>query len=167
MSTLSCHKPQPLFRLIEPALVLSVNVAWGAVPTSPFAVAPGVEWFTVTGKLVLIDPASVEAFRWKLADPSSVKSIDPALVSKSYVPVEAMEPVKLMLPAFVLNIELPVSEACVAPMVPALLVKDIFPLMPFTVMLPAFVFICRSVAGGTVIVKSTLVALKKLKFPDR
>ena len=158
--------PQPLFRLIEPALVFSVKVAWGDVPTSPFAVAPTVEWFTVTGKLVLIEPASVEAFTWKLADPGSVISIDPALVSKSYVPVEPMVPVKLMLPAFVLNVELPVSEACVAPMVPALLINDIFPVTPFTVMLPALVFICRSVVDGTVIVKSTLVELKKLNVPE-
>ncbi len=157
---------QPLFRLIEPALVLSVNVAWGEVPTSSFTDAPVVEWFTVTGKLVLIEPTSVVAFKWKLGVPVSVISIDPALVSKSYVPVEPMVPLKLMLPAFVLNVELPVSEACVAPMVPALLTNDIFPLMPFTLMLPAFVFICRSVADGTVIMKSTLVPLKKLNVPE-
>lgn len=153
--------------MIDPALVFSVNVAWGEVPTSPLAVAPAVEWFTVTGKLVLIEPASVEAFRWKVADPDSVISIEPALVSKSYVPVEPMVPVKLMLPALVLNVELPVSEDCVAPMVPALLINDIFPVTPFTVMLPALVVICRSVVEGTVIVKSTLVALKKLKVPVR
>ena len=153
--------------MIDPALVFSVNVAWGDGPTSPFAVAPAVEWFTFTGKLELIEPASVEAFRWKLADPDSVISIEPALVSKSYVPVEPMVPVKLMLPALVLNVELPVSEDCVAPMVPALLINDIFPVTPFTVMLPALVVICRSVVEGTVIVKSTLVALKKLKVPVR
>src|SRR6266571_4644398 len=131
------YLPQPLFKLIEPALVFSVNVAWGAVPTSPFAVAPVVEWFTVTVKLVLIEPTSVVAFKWKLGVPVSVISIDPALVSKSYVPVEPMVPVKLMLPAFVLNVESPVSEDCVAPMVPALLTNDIFPLTPFMFILPA------------------------------
>ena len=97
---------------------------------------------------------------------SNVISIDPALVSKSYVPVVPMVPVKLMLPAFVFNVESPFSEACVAPMLPALLTNDIFPLMPFTLTLPAFVVICRSVAGGTEIVKSTLVALKKLNVPE-
>ena len=51
-------------------------------------------------------------------------------------------------------------------MVRALLINDIFPLMPFTVMVTAFVFICRSVVGGTVIVKSTLVELKKLNVPE-
>jgi hypothetical protein len=51
-------------------------------------------------------------------------------------------------------------------MEPALLTTDIFPLMPFTLMLPAFVLICRSVKGGTVIVKSTLVELKKLNVPE-
>src|SRR5690348_13931818 len=106
------YLPQPLFKLIEPALVFSVNVAWGDVPTSPLAVAPAVLRFTFTGKLVLIEPASVLALRWKLGFPVSVKSIDPALVSKSYVPVELIEPLKLMLPAFVLNVELPVSEDC-------------------------------------------------------
>lgn len=159
--------PQPLFRLIDPALVFSVTVAWGVVPTSPFAVAPAPERFTVTGKLVLIEPTSVVAFRWKLAVPGSVISIDPALVSKSYVPVVPMAPLKLILPAFVLNVELPVNEAWVAPMVPALLINDIFPLTPLTVMLPAFVVSCRSVVGGTVIMNSTLVALKKLNVPDR
>jgi len=108
----------------------------------------------------LIEPASVVAFRLKLGFPVSVISIDPALVSKSYVPVEPMEPLKLMLPAFVLNVELPVSEDRVAPIVPALLTNDIFPLTPFTLILPAFVCICRSVVFGTVIVKSTLVALR-------
>ena len=152
--------------MIDPAFVFSVNAARGAVPTSPFTVAPTLEWLTVSGKLELIEPTSVVAFTWKLGDPVSVISIDPALVSKSYVPVEPMEPVKLMLPAFVLNVELPVSEVWVAPMEPALLTTDIFPLMPFTLMLPAFVLICRSVTGGTVIVKSTLVELKKLKVPE-
>jgi hypothetical protein len=152
--------------VIDPALVFSVNVAWGAVPTSPFTVAPEVEWFTVTGKLVLIEPTSVVAFKWKLSVPGSVISIEPALVSKSYVPIVPMVPVKLMLPAFVLNVELPVNEAWVAPMLPALLTKDIFPLTPFTLTLPALVVICMSVAGGTVIVKSTLVALKKLNVPE-
>lgn len=158
--------PQPLFRLIDPALVFSVKVAWGVGPTSPFAVALAPEWFTVTGKLVVIEPALVMAFKWKLAVPGKVISIDPALVSKSYVPVVPMAPLKVMLPAFVLNVELPVSEAWVAPIAPALLINDIFPLMPLTVMLPAFVVICRSVAGGTVIVKSALVELKKLNVPD-
>src|SRR6266571_3559734 len=160
------YLPQPLFKLIEPALVFSVNVAWGAVPTSPFAVAPVVEWFTVTVKLVLIEPTSVVAFKWKLGVPVSVISIDPALVSKSYVPVEPMVPVKLMLPAFVLNVKSPVSEDCVAPMLPALLTNDIFPLTPFMLILPAFVCICRSVVFGTVIVKSTLIELKKLNVPE-
>ncbi len=77
-----------------------------------------------------------------------------------------MAPVKLILPAFVLIVEPPVNEAWVALMVPALLNNDIFPLTPLTVMLPAFVVICRSVVGGTEIVKSTLVALKKLNVPD-
>lgn len=166
LETRSRAIPQPRFRLIDPALVFSVNVAWGAVPTSPLTVAPAPEWFTVTGKFVLIEPTSVVAFTWKLAVAGRVISIDPALVSKSYVPVVPMAPVKLMLPAFVLNVELPVSEAWVAPMVPALLSNDIFPRMPLTVMLPAFVVSCRSVAGGTVIVKSTLVELKKLNLPD-
>ena len=152
--------------MIEPALVFSVNVAWGDVPTSPFAVAPAPEWFTVTGKLELIEPTSEVAFRWKLGDPVNVISIDPALVSTSYVPVGPIEPLKLMLPAFVLNVESPVSEVCVAAILPALLTNDIFPLMPFALMLPAFVFICRSVVDGTVIVKSTLVALKKLNVPE-
>jgi hypothetical protein len=97
--------------VIDPALVFSVNIAWYEDPTSPLAVAPAAERLTGTWKFVLIEPASVEAFRWKLADPDSVISMDPALVSKSYVPVEPMEPLKLMLPAFVFNVELPVSEA--------------------------------------------------------
>lgn len=157
---------QLLFRLIDPALVLSVKVAWGEVPTSLLVEAPAPEWFTLTGKLVLIVPTSVVAFRWKLAVPGRVISIDPALVSKSYVPVVPIEPLKLILPAFVLKVELSVSEAWVAPIEPALLIKDIFPLMPLTLMLPAFVVICRSVAGGAVMVKSTLVELKKLNVPD-
>jgi hypothetical protein len=152
--------------VIDPALVFSVNIAWCEDPTSPLAVAPAAERLTFTGKFVSIEPASVEAFKWKLFVPDNVISMDPALVSKSYVPVEPMEPLKLMLPAFVLNVELPVSEACVAPMLPALLINDIFPLMLFTVMLPALVVICRSVVDGTVIVKSTLVALKKLNVPE-
>ena len=127
------YLPQPLFKVIDPALVFSVKVANGDVPTSPLAVAPAVLPFTVTGKLVLIEPTSVVAFRWKLGLPVSVISIDPALVSKPYVPVELMEPLKLILPAFVLNVELPVSEDCVAPMVPALLSNDIFPLTPLAV----------------------------------
>jgi len=158
--------PQPLFKLIDPALVFSVNVVWGDVPTSPLAVAPTVLRFTDTGKLILIEPALVLALRWKLGFPVSVISIDPALVSKSYVPVEPIEPLKLMLPAFVLNVELPDSEDCVAPTLPALLINDIIPLTPFTLILPAFVCICRSVVFGTVIVKSTLVALKKLNVPE-
>lgn len=78
-----------------------------------------------------------------------------------------LEPVKLILPASVLNFEPSRSEACVAPMVPALLINNIFPLMPLTEMLPAFVASWRSVVGGTVMVKSTLAALKKLNAPDR
>jgi len=147
-------------------LVLSVKVAWGAVPTSTLAEAPAPEWLTLTGKLVLSVPTSVVAFRWKLAVPGRVISIDPAFVSKSYVPVVPIEPLKLILPAFVLKVELSVSEACVVPMLPALLIKDIFPLMRLTLMLPAFVVIVRSVAGGAVMVKSTLVELKKLNVPD-
>ena len=147
-------------------MVFNVNVAWGDVPTSPLAVAPAVLRLTVTGKLVLIEPTSVVAFRWKLGFPVSVISIDPALVSKSYVPVEPMEPLKLILPAFVLSVELPVIEECVAPIEPALLTNDIFPLTPLMLILPAFVCICRSVVFGTVIVKSTLVALKKLNVPE-
>ena len=157
---------QPLFRVIDPALVFSVKVAWGEAPTSLLVVAPVPEWFTVTGKLVLIEPTSVVAFTWKLAVPGRVISIDPAFVSKSYVPVVPIEPLKLILPAFVLKVELSVSEAWVAPTLPALLTNDIFPLMPLTLMLPAFVVICRSVAGGAVMVKSTLVELKKLNVPD-
>ena len=72
----------------------------------------------------------------------------------------------MILPAFVLNVELLVSEDCVAPMVPALLPNDIFPFTPFTLMLPAFVCICRSEVFGTVITKSTLVPLKKLNVPE-
>ena len=147
-------------------MVFSVNVAWGEVPTSPLAVAPAPDLLTVTGKLVLIEPASVVAFKWKLDVAGRVISIDPALVSKSYVPLVSMAPVKLILPAFVLIVEPPVNEAWVALMVPALLNNDIFPLTPLTVMLPAFVVICRSEVGGTEIVKSTLVALKKLNVPD-
>src|SRR6266567_5050031 len=116
------YLPQPLFKLIDPALVFSVKVAWGDVPTSPLAVAPAVLRFTFTGKLVLIEPASVVVLRWKLGFPVSVISIDPAMVSKSYVPVVPMVPVKLMLPAFVLIVESLVSEDCVAQMVPALLI---------------------------------------------
>src|SRR5436190_11942728 len=101
------YLPQPLFKLIEPALVFSVNIAWGGEPTSPLAVAPRVLRFIVTGKLVVIEPASVLALRWKLGFPVSVISIDPALVSKSYVPIGPIEPLKLMLPAFVLNVESP------------------------------------------------------------
>lgn len=114
----------------------------------------------------MIEPALVLAFRWKLGFPDRVISIDPALVSKSYVPVEPMEPLKFVVPAFVLNVELPVSEDCVAPILPALLVSDIFPLTPFTLILPAFVCICRSVVFGTVTMKSTFVALKKLNVPE-
>src|SRR5215471_4321406 len=113
---------QPLFRLIDPALVLNVKVAWGEVPTSPLAEAPVPEWFTVTGKLVLIEPTSVVAFTWTLVVPGKVISIDPALVSKSYVPV-VIEPLKLIFPAFVLKVELSVSEAWFAEMLPALLVN--------------------------------------------
>ena len=58
----------------------------------------------------MIEPTLVLAFRWKLEFPDRVRSIDPALVSKSYVPVEPIEPLKLILPAFVLSVELPVSE---------------------------------------------------------
>ena len=157
---------QLLFRLIVPALVLSVNVASGAEPTLPLAVAPALERLTVTGKLVLIEPASVVAVSWKLVVPGRFRLMVPALVSKSYVPVVPMLPVKLIVPALDLSIELPVNDDCVASMVPALLTKDILPLTPFTWTLPAFDCICRSVEDGTVIVKSTLVELKKLNVPE-
>ena len=147
-------------------MVLNVKVAWGEVPTSPLAEAPVPEWFTVTGKLVLIEPTSVVAFTWTLVVPGRVISIDPAFVSKSYVPVVPIEPLKLILPAFVLKVELSVSEAWFAEMLPALLVNDIFPLMPLTFMFPAFVVIVRSVVGGAVIMKSTPVELKKLNVPE-
>lgn len=157
---------QPLFRVIDPALVFSVKIAWGEVPTSLLVVAPAPELFTVTGKLVLIEPTLVVAFTWKLGVPVRVISIDPAFVSKSYVPVVPIEPLKLILPAFVLKVELSVSEAWVTPMLPALLFNDIFPPMPFTLMLPAFVVNCRLVVEGAVMVKSTLVELKKLTVGD-
>jgi hypothetical protein len=51
-------------------------------------------------------------------------------------------------------------------MLPALLFNNIFPVMPLTLMLPAFVVIVRLVVGGAVMVKSTLVELKKLNVPD-
>ena len=156
-----------LFRLIEPALVLRVKVACGAAPTSPFAVAPAPERLTLTEKLVVSVPTSVEAFIWKVVASGKVISIDPALVSKSYVPLVPREPLKVIPPAFVLNVEPAVSEAWVAPMEPARLRSDIFPLTPPTVMSPACVMICRSVVGGTVIMKSTLVESKKVDLPER
>ena len=64
------------------------------------------------------------------------------------------------------DVRLAASDAWLADMLPALLVNDIFPLMPLTFMLPAFVVIVRLVVGGAVMVKSTPVELKKLNVPD-
>jgi len=52
-----------LLRVIEPALVFNITLAWGVVPTSALMDPPAALWFTVTGKLVLIEPASVLALR--------------------------------------------------------------------------------------------------------
>ena len=67
----------------------------------------------------MIVPTSVAAFIWKVVASGKVISIDPALVSKSYVPLVPREPLKVIPPAFVLNVEPAVSEARVAPMEPA------------------------------------------------
>src|SRR5437763_10756013 len=109
-------------------------VACGALPTSLCTTAPvklGCSTYTPV-KLLVIEPVSVVASRWKVELAGRVTLIDPVFVINWYDPVLLIEPLNVIEPVFQFNIEPEFKTPSLTSTEPVLLRTDIRPLTPLT-----------------------------------